>query len=102
MKVYKGRRGYDGIEVTVFDTDTNEETPLNHIIKHSPTGFEWGYGGSGPADLALSILTDAAGYKTAQNFYQNFKWEFVANFPYKEWQLTEEEIRKFLKEKGAL
>src|SRR5687767_7716662 len=22
---------------------------------HSPTGFEWGYGGSGPADLALNI-----------------------------------------------
>lgn len=23
---------------------------------HSPTGFEWGYGGSGPADFALNIL----------------------------------------------
>lgn len=23
---------------------------------HSPTGFEFGYGGSGPADLALNIL----------------------------------------------
>lgn len=26
------------------------------IIHHSPAGFEWGYGGSGPADLALVIL----------------------------------------------
>lgn len=26
------------------------------VIHHSPTGFEWGYGGSGPADLALNIL----------------------------------------------
>jgi hypothetical protein len=31
--------------------------PLRHICYHSPTGFEIGYGGSGPADLALSILT---------------------------------------------
>lgn len=23
---------------------------------HSPTGLEWGYGGSGPADLALNVL----------------------------------------------
>lgn len=26
------------------------------FVVHSPTGFEWGYGGSGPADLALNIL----------------------------------------------
>lgn len=25
------------------------------IVYHSPTGFEWGYGGSGPADLALNL-----------------------------------------------
>jgi hypothetical protein len=25
-------------------------------IYHSPTGFEFGYSGSGPADLALNIL----------------------------------------------
>jgi hypothetical protein len=31
--------------------------PLHHYVVHSPTGFAWGYGGSGPADLALSILT---------------------------------------------
>jgi hypothetical protein len=30
---------------------------LRHICYHSPTGFEVGYGGSGPADLALSILS---------------------------------------------
>lgn len=26
------------------------------IVHHSPTGFEWGYGGSGPNELALNIL----------------------------------------------
>ena len=26
------------------------------VIHHSPTGFEFGYSGSGPADLALNIL----------------------------------------------
>lgn len=26
------------------------------VVLHSPTGFEWGYAGSGPADLALNIL----------------------------------------------
>jgi hypothetical protein len=26
------------------------------VLHHSPSGFEWGYGGSGPSDLALNIL----------------------------------------------
>ena len=31
---------------------------LGHCKLHSPTGFEIGYGGSGPADTAASILAD--------------------------------------------
>ena len=31
---------------------------LSHCNLHSPTGFEIGYGGSGPADTAASILAD--------------------------------------------
>jgi hypothetical protein len=29
------------------------------VVRHSPTGFEWGYDGSGPAQLAIAILIDA-------------------------------------------
>ena len=31
---------------------------LSHLLKHSPDGFEFGYAGSGPADLARSIAGD--------------------------------------------
>ncbi len=34
-------------------------------VWHSPSGFEWGYGGSGPADLALNILLAATGTATS-------------------------------------
>ena len=34
---------------------------LAHCNLHSPTGFEIGYGGSGPADTAASILADYFG-----------------------------------------
>jgi len=27
-----------------------------YVVQHSPDGYEWGYGGSGPADLALNVL----------------------------------------------
>lgn len=32
--------------------------PRTDIVNHSPTGFEYGYGGSGPAQLAIGILAD--------------------------------------------
>ena len=31
---------------------------LEHLVHHSPDGFEFGYAGSGPADLARSIVGD--------------------------------------------
>jgi len=35
--------------------------PLRHLIVHSPSGMAWGYGGSGAADLALTVLADHLG-----------------------------------------
>jgi len=38
-------------------TDQQTATNVPHLVTHhSPTGYEWGYGGSGPSDLALNIL----------------------------------------------
>ena len=52
-----------------------------HAARHSPTGIEWGYGGSGPADLALSVLLALADQQTAEALYQQFKREVVASVP---------------------
>ena len=60
----------------------DEGTPLDprtDLWNHSPTGIEWGYGGSGPAQLALGILADALGSdRLASRLYQRFKFEWVA------------------------
>lgn len=53
--------------------------PSLAIRNHSPDGFEWGYRGSGPAQLALAILLDRTGDTgTALRLYQRFKDSFVA------------------------
>jgi len=48
------------------------------IKKHSE-GFEWGYGGSGPADLALNILCLYISREEAEEngLYQEFKRDFI-------------------------
>lgn len=54
----------------------------HHWVAHSPTGFEWGYSGSGPADLALNILLRfGLSRDTAWLLHQDFKREFIAPMP---------------------
>jgi hypothetical protein len=45
---------------------------------HSPNGFNWGYGGSGPAQLALAIMLKLTGKADG---YQDFKWNVIAKIP---------------------
>lgn len=46
---------------------------------HSPDGFNWGYGGSGPAQLALAIMLEYLDKDSAMMMYQSFKWDMIAN-----------------------
>ena len=55
---------------------------------HSPDGFEWGYGGSGPAQLALALCLDVLDDKTrAMSVYQDFKFRVIARLPHESWAL---------------
>ena len=67
-----------------------------HIVRHSPTGIEWGYGGSGPADLALSILTQYAGQEFADRHYQQFKFDVIASIPREGGTITVEKIEQWI------
>ena len=52
-----------------------------HVVRHSPTGPEWGYHGSGPADCARSVLLALTDETTADAHYQDFKAEVIARLP---------------------
>ena len=95
--------GVRGQPVEVLEKNDGKERSysLFHIIRHSPDGFNFGYGGSGPADLALSMLTDAVGKTLAERWYQQFKFEVIAGLPRdNSWVITENQIFGWLKEKG--
>jgi hypothetical protein len=48
------------------------------IVNHSPTGFNHGYSGSGPAQLALAICCQLYGKKAAIMVYKRFKSDYIA------------------------
>lgn len=55
---------------------------LTHrLVHHSPDGFEWGYGGSGPGDLALNMLAEFVLPWEAWRLHQPFKWAVIARVP---------------------
>ena len=59
--------------------------------------FQWGYGGSGPAQLALALLLDATGdTEIALRYYQQFKDEYVSIW-LDRWGLTRDMIREWVK-----
>jgi len=61
-KVYCGNRGRFNTLVEVRQRGVARPLELRlDLFNHSPTGFEWGSGGSGPAQLALAILADHLG-----------------------------------------
>jgi hypothetical protein len=90
MKTYQGKREGYAAFVTVDGRPLN---PRLDLYNHSPTGFEWGYCGSGPAQLALALLADHFGDdRQALDFYQRFKWAVVVELPYRGWILTSGDI----------
>jgi hypothetical protein len=65
------------------------------LVNHSPTGFCWGYYGSGPAQLSLAILLDHfnGDSQRALSLYQDFKFKVIANLPMdSDFVLTDEQI----------
>lgn len=94
MKQYAGLREGYAITVTV---DGRRLNPRLDLWNHSPAGFEWGYGGSGPAQLALAILADHCGDdEQAFNFHHRFKWAVIAELPHRSWTLTSDGIEAIL------
>ena len=118
MKVYRGRRLPGGsVSVTVERGEKGTTEFLRQVVVHSPTGFEWGYGGSGPADLALSILADLfgerqrsrplytdRGVERAWRLHDAFKWDWVARVSQgaTEWAVGELFIRAWVANQEAM
>jgi hypothetical protein len=90
----------------VFVTAAGLKRPLKHHVHHSPDGFECGYGGSGPADLALALAADAIGAerervrifqgevgRRAWDAHMRVKAELVTTLPRDgDWTIFESEV----------
>ena len=102
--LYKGFKTTDGGPQLVWKTNGSSipvvlgPGPSQEVMNHSPDGFQWGYGGSGPSQLALAILLDVTGDPDLSvRLHQTFKNHFVASWSDK-WQIRNEDILTWIEE----
>jgi hypothetical protein len=78
---------------------------LRHVVYHAPARINYGYSGSGPADLALSILADhfdeqptalRRGQCRCWAPHQAFQWAFLASMPRRGGEITSDQIAAWL------
>jgi hypothetical protein len=84
--------------------------PRNDLFNHSPDGLSWGYGGSGPSQLALAILAHhfrtygddhASADNLAMKLHQAFKRAVIAVLPMDQgFTLTSEQVQDALDKLG--
>ena len=78
----------DGEAYVYIDGEPLEWSRSLVLRNHSPTGVEWGYAGSGPAQLALALLIAVTGDEQGSlRRYQQFKVDLIAGAPQDGWQL---------------
>ncbi len=94
MKTYHGYRDQTGS--AHVDVDGRPLRLRLDLDSHSPTGFEWDYSGSGPAQLSLAILADAfRNDHLAKRLHQPFKWKVISRLDHDhEWTMSCEAVRK--------
>ena len=101
---YVGMR-VDGTPVVLNLTDHERLSPDRSLdlVRHSPAGFDWGYVGSSPAQLACALLLDYTDDETiAQQHYIQFRnkviSQLVCDGPANCWHLTGDDIEAALAE----
>ena len=77
----------------LVERDGRKAYSLPHLLHHSPGGFEWGYGGSGPFDLARSIVGDFLGTEDPPApTYRLVVSELVSRLPFEGGTITDAEL----------
>jgi Family of unknown function (DUF6166) len=97
MKMYVGRRtkrGYKEVFIIGHDGDSRKLPLYRNLVNHSPDGFEWGFGGAGPAQLAFALCYNAIGdIEIARTVYQEFKRRHIATLrPRGDWRMSEQTV----------
>lgn len=94
---YRGVRGASGCLVTCEGVAIRPRTDLRN---HSSSGFDWGTGNSGSAQLALALLCDFyRDDKRALEYYEEFKTDMIAPIGGTSWTIKSDTLIEWTRNK---
>ena len=100
-RVFRGERDQDGCGRVHLDGELlAPESPLWEtslcLRNHSPSGPEWGYHGSGPAQLAITMLMAVTDTDEAERYYPLFRSGVLALIRGDRWTLPVHQVETWL------
>ncbi len=109
LKTYTGYRlpGEEGAAERGLVTVHQEGRPARPLdprfdLRRHADGLNWGFGGSGPAQLALALAADVTGDdELARQVHQKLKFRLVGRLPRDGWALGEQELRQAIRDIAA-
>lgn len=103
--VHEVNEPWDGVEDFYFEKHKSglRKTNVPRIVSRHSDVYDWGYGGAGPADLALNILLNVTNDEPfSMTHYQSFKWDFVSQIPDSGGIIRMRDIRVWLNKKSFM
>lgn len=94
---YKGWRSRKGPRVTVNDSQLKSRHAISGI---KPRGFDWGYVGLGPMQLAFAILAYEFSDGIARQYHEAFRRDVVAGLG-DQWSMTSYYLREWMIQHGG-
>jgi hypothetical protein len=106
LKTYTGYRspgeqGYAGGGLVTVHQEGKPPRPLDprFDLRRHADALNWGFGGAGPAQLALALAADVTGDdELARQVHQKLKARLVASLPTDGWSLTEQQVRQAIQQ----
>ncbi len=88
----------DPLDVVLYrSVEGAPRATCDHVRRHSDA-LDWGRVGSGPSDLALSVLSRICGLEVADRLYGAFALEVVAAVPYAGGVLLADDVRAWVEQ----
>ena len=95
--MFKGQRQNQGV-IVFHNKEILSPKESQKLVNHSPTGFEWGYCGSGPAQLSLAILlSHTKDQHLALDMYNKFLFDVISKIHSTDWEISNKKIEDWIK-----
>lgn len=96
--IFRGHKTLLGNRVVTFNDQPLD--PRTDLFNHARDGFDWGYVGSGPLQLAFAILLQLSDLQFASRYRTEFSKDVISTLESRDWTLQADKVLEWMKSRG--